>query len=188
MKKNGFILTLICCLVIAASIGAAALLVKASPPTTTTDVPVIGNTGEFSDDPRKLDPIEDVDHDAAVQKGRLPGHEDDDINTDQNSVAYLVNREVYFDKPTLPGNIMMENTAGNQCNLKMELRLDSTGDLIYTSALLEPGECIIKDKLDVKLNKGNYNVTATILAYDFDGNEVGTYTLPVSVTVYQKLF
>ena len=189
MKKTGFALTLICMLVVAVSIGAAALLAKASPPVEDVDAPASRPSSVSPADPGELEPNGDVDHGEAVKDGRLPGYEDADINTDRNAFFYLLNSEVVFDKPAASGNVMIENTTGNLYNMEVAFTLEESGEEIYRSALLEPGQYVASDKLDVLLKKGDYDALATIGVYDPDtGDLVETYSENITITVNNKLF
>ena len=188
MKRTGFVLTFICILVVAASLGAAALLAGATPPLDDTETSS-GSGSSVSADPGEMEPNKGVDHQAAVHDGRLPGYEDAEINTDRNAFFYLLNSEVVFDKPSASGNVMIENTVGNTYNMDVAFTLEETGEEIYHSAVLEPGQYVVSDKLDVRMEKGVYDVLATISVLSPDTGElVETYSENIVLTVNNKLF
>ena len=188
MKKTGFVLTFVCILVVAVSIGAAALLASAPPPAD-GHAASSGSQSSAPADPGELEDNEGVDHQQAVHDGRLPGYEDAEINTDRNAFFYLLNSEVVFDKPSAAGNVMIENTVGNVYNMDVGFALEDTGEEIYRSAVLEPGQYVVSDKLDVLVKKGVYDVLATISVFDPDtGDLVETYSENIVLTVNNKLF
>lgn len=171
VRRNGLQLVLISILVISLAMLAAAGLAMLTPESVVPAGPGDGDGG------------------SVVASGRLPGYEDYPINDDPQSFYYLIGSNVVFNRPDAQGNLMIENTTGNVCQMQVTLELHDTGEVIYTSPVLEPDEHIERDKLDVTLEKGNYDVTAKILALDPDTGETkGTFSEEITVVVKNKLF
>ena len=146
VRRNGLQLVLILILVISLAMLAAAGLAMLTPENVVPAGPGDGDGG------------------SVVASGRLPGYEDYPINDDPQSFYYLIGSNVVFNRPEAQGNLMIENTTGNVCQMQVTLELHDTGVVIYTSPVLEPDQHIERDKLDVTLEKGSYDVTAKILA------------------------
>lgn len=128
-------------------------------------------------------------NEEAVVDGRLPGYEDQEINTNADAFNYLLNSGVTFDQPGGEGDIMVENTPGNMYPMQLQYRLTDTGELIYTSAMLKPGQSIQKDRLSVTLEEGFYDVTATLTVYDDQSMEaITTFSQDIVIRVKRKKF
>ena len=125
----------------------------------------------------------------AVVDGRLPGYEDKEINTNADAFNYLLNSGVTFDEPGGEGDIMVENTPGNLYPMQLQYYLTDTGELIYTSAVLKPGQSIQRDRLSVTLEQGFYDVTATLTVYDDQSMEaITTFAQEIVIQVKRKKF
>ena len=69
------------------------------------------------------------------------------------------------------------------------LELADSGEVIYTSPELQPGEYLEYDLFEKELEKGEYDVTATIFANDPDtGEEKGVFSENIQIIVKNKLF
>ena len=124
-----------------------------------------------------------------VKKGRLPGYEDRAINTDPDTVSYLINGEVSFSEPDAIGNIKIENNPGNLCAIQVTYYIEETTEKIYCSPILMPGEYIDADKLTEDVKKGIYPVNAVISIYDLETLELQDSSYEnVTVIVEDKLF
>ena len=64
------------------------------------------------------------------------------------------------------GIINIENIKANHYYATVEITLDDTGEVIYKSKGIKPGQYIEKIKLKKKLDDGEYNATAMFTAYD----------------------
>ena len=73
--------------------------------------------------------------------------------------------------------------------MQLQYRLTDTGELIYTSAMLKPGQSIQKDRLSVTLEEGFYDVTATLTVYDDQSMEaITTFSQDIVIRVKRKKF
>lgn len=99
-----------------------------------------------------------------VQQGRLPGYEDAATNETNDYFWYLFNSAVTFEDSASPGNVLLENTPGNTCNMVVTYTL-STGLEVYRSPVIHPGEHLQYGYLARPLSAGTYPVEVTILVY-----------------------
>jgi len=67
--------------------------------------------------------------------------------------------------------ITLENPGENGCNFIFEIILAETGEILYTSELVEPGKKIESVSLARPLEKGEYKAILKIKAYAIDGIE-----------------
>ena len=168
MSRSGAKLTLVSVLVILLAVLLAALLAYLTP--------AWGETGAGAD------------WTPTVEDGRLPGYEDSPVNNDGRYFYYQLCKEVTFNKPTAPGNVLIENTTGNTCDMQVEYQLED-GTVIYTSPMLEPDQHLLEDKLSVELPEGTYDVLAKIYVYNRDTGELqDDFSENITVVVKNQLF
>lgn len=202
MKQSGIHLTIIAALVIAMSIGLAAVLSMLTPAVIEGENP--GDSGisqpadedldtAQEDDPQPIPPAPNGGHEGgntdAVKSGRLPnsGYEDTPINNKPDNFVYLLSPDVTLESPDAVGNIKVENNPGNTCPMQLCFYREDTGELVYTSAMIQPDEYIDGDSLSVKLKKGEYKINAVISVYDEATTELKTtFHEAVTLTVHQK--
>lgn len=83
-----------------------------------------------------------------------------------------------------PAELRIQNAEGNRFLMQVALTLDSTGQQIYQSGVLEPNFYIQSDTLDAQLEAGMYDATATFTALDPQTEEqVGEAAVKVLVQV-----
>lgn len=102
--------------------------------------------------------------DTDVREGRLPGYEDAKVNSNPEYFWYLYNGKVNYENPSAPGNVMLENTQGNTCDMQVVYALES-GEEVYRSPMMHPGEYLMYDTLDKTMPAGKYDVNVTIYVY-----------------------
>ena len=157
MSRSGAKLTLVSVLVILLAVLLAALLAYLTPASAETGA--------------------GADWTPTVEDGRLPGYEDSPVNNDGRYFYYQLCKEVTFNKPTAPGNVLIENTTGNTCDMQVEYQLED-GTVIYTSPMLEPDQHLLEDKLSVELPEG----LTELRSFAFSGcTGLREVTLPGSV-------
>lgn len=83
------------------------------------------------------------------------------------------------------GDFSIENSPANHYNMQVDISLVDTGEVIYTSGILEPNYHVQYAKLDKPLSKGTYNCIATFHALDpkKDGAEVGSASAAMTIVV-----
>ena len=168
MSRSGAKLTLVSVLVILLAVLLAALLAYLTPASAETGA--------------------GADWTPTVEDGRLPGYEDSPVNNDGRYFYYQLCREVTFPKPTAPGNVLLENTTGNTCDMQVEYELED-GTVVYTSPLLEPDQHLLEDKLSEELEEGTYDVLARIYVYSRETGELqDEFSENITVVVKNRLF
>lgn len=95
-----------------------------------------------------------------------------------------INSKVVFENGKSQGNIGMENIPENRYYCRMTLTRDDTGEVLYESQGLKPGQYIDKIRLKKELVMGDYPCTAKIIATDPKTlDDVGQVSVKVLVMV-----
>ena len=68
-------------------------------------------------------------------------------------------------------NVRFENIAANHWDQKCTITLDETGEELWQSGAIKPGQSIDNAKLSRTFDAGTYPVTATVTGYDSDTHE-----------------
>lgn len=118
-----------------------------------------------------------------VSNGILAGVEADAHITSvpEGEIRYLINKRIMFENSYSLGNVMLENPESCQYDIKFVIYKDD-GEMIYTSPMIKPGQCLEKDKLSTVIKAGEYNCSYSAQAYQ-NGDLKGEVTGVVTVTV-----
>lgn len=118
-----------------------------------------------------------------VSNGILTGVEADAHITSvpEGEIRYLINKRIIFENSYSLGNVMLENPESCQYDIKFVIYKDD-GEMIYTSPMIKPGQCLEKDKLSTVVKAGEYNCSYSAQAYQ-NGDLKGEVTGVVTVTV-----
>lgn len=118
-----------------------------------------------------------------VSNGILAGVEADAhiTNVPEGEIRYLINKRIMFENSYSLGNVMLENPESCQYDIKFVIYKDD-GEMIYTSPMIKPGQCLEKDKLSTVVKAGEYNCSYSAQAYQ-NGDLKGEVTGVVTVTV-----
>lgn len=91
---------------------------------------------------------------------------------------------IEFENGGAEGEVKIENSPANHYLMQVEITLNDTGEVVYTSEILEPNYHIQYAKLDVNLPAGSYPCTATFYALDTETEElVGQASAAVTLVV-----
>ncbi len=122
--------------------------------------------------------------------GQLEGKSEEEIMAELNRVVeegmfnISIASYVEYDGPDSEGEIKIENVPGNHYLMQVEVKRNDTGEVIYTSDILEPNYHIQWAKLDKAPPKGTYECTAVFHALDMETEEeVGTAGAVMNVTM-----
>lgn len=146
-KKSRMALILLCVLLLALLIGLIAMT-------------VIGMNRDY----------ERYEFDTDAMAGRIQMMTEEEIQAELNRVVeegmfnISIASAIVFDSPTAKGEARIENIAANNYHMKVEIRLDETGETVYESRLIQPGYSIEKIALNKRLEPGEYQATATFSA------------------------
>jgi len=108
--------------------------------------------------------------DTDAMAGRIQMMTEEEIQAELNRVVeegmfnISIASSIVFDSPTDKGEARIENIAANNYHMKVEIRLDDTGETVYESRLIQPGYSIEKIALSKRLEPGEYAATATFSA------------------------
>lgn len=122
--------------------------------------------------------------------GMMPGKTEEQIREEldrqvaDNIIAFAINSRPVFENGTAEGNLLFENPTSNGKLTRLELYRDDTGELLYSTGLLEPGSYVPAAKLELELPAGEYACTAYIYAYRLaDESYVGKVSAGLELTV-----
>lgn len=113
-----------------------------------------------------------IQFDESAQDGNLPGKTEDEIIEDLNRIVkkgmfnISITPEIKFYDGESKGPAMIENIAANHYNMQVSIILDETGEEIYSSGAIKPGQFIEKIFLSKDLEKGSYSATAVFTALE----------------------
>ena len=118
-----------------------------------------------------------------VTDGVLSGVDESLHVTDvpEGEIRYLINKKIVFDSPYSLGDVMLENPASCEYDLQFVI-YNSQGEMLYTSPMIKPGQCLEKDKLSTIVREGEYRCSYSAQAYKNDvmqGEVTGVVTVSV---------
>jgi|GEM_PF-3170687 len=103
---------------------------------------------------------------------------------DASMFRIILSTRPTFDAQTGTGTVMIQNDNGNHADMQVEFVLDATGERVYQSAVLSPGDEEMYGKLSAQLAPGTYSATAYIHALSLDGGgTIGTMESGISLSV-----
>lgn len=120
----------------------------------------------------------ELERDPNAMVGQLEGKTPEEIEAELNRIVeegmfnISINPAPVFPSGTEEGNLRIENVPANRYNMSVKITLDETGEVIYSSGLIEPNHHIEFDSLDVPLAKGKYSATAVFTAYEPENESV----------------
>ena len=112
--------------------------------------------------------------DVSALTGALPGKSEEEVIAVLNRVVdegmfnIAINSYITFPDAKGEGVANIENVPGNRYNMTVSIVLDDTGETVYQSKGIKPGQYIQKIRLDEELPEGFYYATAVFTAYAQD--------------------
>lgn len=109
--------------------------------------------------------------------GQVEGKSDEEIQSELNRIVekgmfnISINSDIVMEDGTSEAELRIENVPGNQYLMGVDITLDESGEVIYSSGILEPNHYIQKAALKRPLEKGVYSATALFGAYDMEQEE-----------------
>lgn len=85
---------------------------------------------------------------------------------DESEFTLSILPEASFPDGKSKGNIYIKNELNNAFPISVEVVEDESGDVIYESGAINPGEEITEGTLSKNLSKGTYKCTAKVSIYD----------------------
>lgn len=103
---------------------------------------------------------------------------------EEGNLSININANPVFPTAHSAGTLMIENHPNNHYNMRVSITLDDTGEEIYNSGLMPVNTHIDEDVLSTPLDAGDYDATATFVAYDVDTDaEVGHAAAKIKISV-----
>ena len=112
--------------------------------------------------------------DVSALTGALPGKSEEEVIAELNRVVdegmfnIAINSYITFPDAKGEGVANIENVPGNRYNMTVSIVLDDTGETVYQSKGIKPGQYIQKIRLDEELPEGFYYAPAVFTAYAQD--------------------
>ncbi len=103
--------------------------------------------------------------------------------TQANEQVYNSVNDIVMNKDTGEASINIANDPENIYSLKVTVELDS-GEVLYESELIAPGETLGTVTFDIELSEGEYSVIVSVDSYTTDGSELASgviYTRTLTV-------
>ncbi len=85
---------------------------------------------------------------------------------DASQFNMIIGSKAEIDSQTNQGKLSIKNPKTNAYPINVVITDDKTGDVIYTSGAIEPGEEVRDVALEKSLAKGTYRATARFSLYD----------------------
>lgn len=114
--------------------------------------------------------FERYEFDTEAMAGRIQQMSAEEIQAELNRVVeegmfnISIASSIVFESPTGKGEARIENIEANHYHMQVDLILDETQEVIYSSKLIQPGYSIQHIKLNQKLEPGVYEATAIFSA------------------------
>ena len=103
---------------------------------------------------------------------------------DEGMVTFSINATPQFGSGTEEGNLMIENPPENGNRFTVTIVRQDTGEEVYRSGYLDPGQYIRSAALDIPLPRGEYGCMAYIDTYRLgDTGHIGRVAAEVTVYV-----
>lgn len=127
---------------------------------------------------------------VAAKLGQLEGKTQEQIQAELDRVIeegmfhVSINTDPMFRNGEADGNLEIENVPGNHYLMRVEITLDDTGELVYSTKYIEPDYHIQRAPLSVALPAGDYPATASFHAYDMETlEEVGSVSAVITLHI-----
>lgn len=140
------------------------------------------------------DDLVSLENQVKAELGQLENKSNEEIEAalaeviEEGMIRVSINMNPVFPTGDAEGSIQLENHPNNLYNLRCVITADTNGDgeleEIYHSGLMPINSHIQTDKLEVDLDKGEYDAIATFTAYDVDTDaEVGIVNAQIRISV-----
>lgn len=115
--------------------------------------------------------------DSQATTGSYAGKTEEEIKADLNRqvkegmMNISIASRITFESGTAPGLARIENIAANPMDQKVTIALRDTGEIVYESGALAPGQHIKTINLTRELPPGTYDALATFTGYKKETHE-----------------
>lgn len=129
-------------------------------------------------------------YDPSSQAGQAPRKTPEEVQAELDRIVeegmfnISIESVIEFPTPDGSGTAYIENVPGNRYDMKVTIALDDTGETVYESGGIAPGDYIPEIELARALEAGTHDATATFFAYDRETHEqVGSAAARVVLAV-----
>lgn len=133
---------------------------------------------------------DDAFFDPNAQEGQAPYKTEEEIKAELDRIVeegmfnISISSVIKFADGTSEGIAYIENVPGNRYHMQVTINLDDSGEEVYRSAAIAPGNYVEKITLSSDLDPGTYEATAAFTALDQDTHEeAGKAAAKVSLVV-----
>lgn len=95
-----------------------------------------------------------------------------DRQVEEGMLSISINSYLEMENGESDAELRIENSPANNYKMQVDIVLQDSNELIYTSEILEPNSHIQSDKLLVDLEPGSYSCIAKFYALDLETDEV----------------
>lgn len=125
-----------------------------------------------------------IDIDINAASGMFDQSEETGTKHAYGKIVYKINSKPGFKKPDSAGDLMIENHADNIHLIKVRIDENLDGVTIYESGYIAPNMNIKTAPLDAELEKGSYECTAVISAYDIETQKlIGSFEKQITIAI-----
>lgn len=129
-------------------------------------------------------------YDPNATTGTYDGKSEDEIRADlnrqidENSMNGSIASVINFEDGAKQGTARIENIQANHFDQKVSITMKETGEVLYESGAIAPGQYIEKITLNKVLKKGSYDAIATISGFDRKSHEkIGQMAIETKIVV-----
>jgi len=129
-------------------------------------------------------------YDSSAIEGSLPGKTPEEIEAMLNQIVeegmfnISIAPVIVFENAQAQGQARIENVPANHYNMSVSISLDQTGETIYESKGIRPGQYIEYITLQKELSPGEYDATAMFTAYDAENlSKQGQVAVKITIIV-----
>lgn len=115
--------------------------------------------------------------DSSAAAGQYEGKSEEEIiaalnaQVEEGMMNISIASSITFANGASDGEARIENIQANRVDQKVAITLDDTGETVYESGALAPGQYIQTIKLSKDLDPGSYRATVMFTGYDRDTHE-----------------
>lgn len=143
---------------------------------------------------RPADDLANLENQIKAELGQLDNKSNEEVEAalneiiEEGTIRVSINMNPAFATGDSKGTLQIENHPNNLYNLRCVITADVDGDgneeELYNSGLMPVNSHIQEDVLEMDLDKGEYDATATFTAYDVDTDaEIGQVMAQIRISV-----
>ena len=121
---------------------------------------------------------------VSLDKGEVPSIQETLNNQAKDTgVVLYINTNIVAKTADSPANLLIQNQGSNTATWKVFVRRNDTGECVYESDDIPPGDKIESAKLQVPLEAGTYPCTAEFHVKSSNGDDKSVINVGVNITI-----